>query len=300
MVAGAAALFCLLLPDRGVALDPAKDMLQYNCQTWNRQTGLPANGITSITQTKDGYLWLGTQIGMVRFDGIRFALFNLPDGPQFRRGVISSLSNSRDDGLWFGIFNGSFGFFSGQGKFSSPDDTTWADPGMNVISLREITDGSLWVGTDKGVARYVKGDPRATIFADRLPGVGVLVEDLQKRVWLGTAQRGLHYWQAGKIIPFPDDSLKQEPITSVGVDRQGQIWVSTPAGLRCYDAAFRRKEIPPFTKEVKTLLVDRQGVVWIGTIGDGLACYKNGAFSFFRQSDGLADNLVTSLFEDRE
>ncbi|HTZ21279.1 MAG TPA: PAS domain-containing protein [Opitutaceae bacterium] len=295
-----AALLGLLLPDRGVALDPAKDTLQYNCLTWNRQNGLPANGITSITQTKDGYLWLGTQIGMVRFDGIRFELFNLPEGPQFRTGLISSLSNSRDDGLWFGIFNGSFGFFNGEGKFSSPDDAGWVDPGMNVIALREMSDGSLWVGTDKGVARYVKGDPNATIFDDHLPGVGVLVEDSQKRVWLGTAQQGLYYWQAGKRTPFPDDSLKQELITGVGVDRQGQLWVGTPAGVRCYDAAFRRKEIPPFTERVRSLLVDREGVVWIGTVGDGLACYKDGAFSFFRRSEGLAHNLVTSLFEDRE
>ncbi len=298
-LAGTAALSCLLLPDRGLALDPARDMLQYNCQTWTRQNGLPANGINAITQTKDGYLWLGTQSGMVRFDGVQFSSLNLPEGSQFPIQLVSSLASSRTGGLWFGLTDGSFGFRDEQGAFSRPDDAKWLDPRTNVISLCEGSDGSLWVGAGF-VARYVKGNPGASFLYDRLHTVRWIGEDAQKRVWLVTAGYGLHYWQEGKFIAFPDDSLKQQLSTAAVVDLQGQIWVGSTTGLRCYDSSFRRKEIPPFTKDVRILLVDQHGVVWIGTTNDGLACYKNGAFSFLRQRDGLANNFVTSLFEDRE
>ena len=78
------ALGCAVLLPTGslFALDPAKSVYQYNCQNWTRQNGLPADLITGVTQTKDGYIWLGTQKGMVRFDGVDFKLMNiaLPEG----------------------------------------------------------------------------------------------------------------------------------------------------------------------------------------------------------------------------
>jgi ligand-binding sensor domain-containing protein/signal transduction histidine kinase len=283
-----------------LALDPSRNLQQYNCQTWNRQNGLPANGINAIAQTNDGYLWLGTQSGLIRFDGVKFEQFNLPEGRHFRSEVVSSLASSRDGGLWFGITAGSFGFYNEQEGISAPKDATWADPAMNVISLREVSDGSLWLGTDKGVARYVKGNTSAMLFDPQLWGVGAIADGANGRVWLATVTQGLYYWEAGEIHVFPDESLKREPITCMVVDRQGQFWTGSSTGVRCYDSNLRPKELPPFGKDVKTLFVDRHGVVWIGTTDDGLACYKNGVFNFLRQSDGLAHNLVTSIFEDRE
>src|ERR1700730_7834316 len=107
VLAGALSLY-LLLPDCGFALDPARDILQYNCQTWSRQNGLPANGINAITQTKDGYLWLGTTVGLVRFDGIEFKLLDLARVSQVRISIVTSLANANDGGLWVGLQNNAF------------------------------------------------------------------------------------------------------------------------------------------------------------------------------------------------
>ena len=300
LLAGMAALFLLLLPSRGLALDPARDVFQYNCQTWTRQTGLPANGIYAITQTQDGYLWLGTQSGLVRFDGVQFSSISLPEGSLFPSQLISSLASSRTGGLWFGISDGSFGFRDQHGVFFRPDEASWLDPRLNVATLSEGTDGSLWVGSTVGLVRYVKGNPGASFFDNTLHTLSGVSEDAQKRVWLMSAGEGLHYWQEGKFHAFPDDSLTPDLHLAVAVDPQGQIWVGTTTGLRCYDSSFRRKEIPAFTEPVGVLLVDQHGVVWIGTTTAGLACYKNGVFSFLRQRDGLAHNFVTSLYEDLE
>src|SRR6185312_3615807 len=63
--------------DRALALDPTRELSQYNCRTWNRQTGLPANGISAVTQTREGYLWFGTAAGVLRFDGVDFMMAGL-------------------------------------------------------------------------------------------------------------------------------------------------------------------------------------------------------------------------------
>jgi len=112
LFAGAVSLQ-LLLPGIGYALDPARGLLQYNCQTWGRPNGLPANGINAITQTTDGYLWLGTAIGLVRFDGIEFKVLDLGRVQQARSSIVNSLCSAKEGGLWVGLENSSFGFCDG-------------------------------------------------------------------------------------------------------------------------------------------------------------------------------------------
>src|ERR1039458_4085594 len=104
LLAGAVSLH-LLLAGRGLALDPAKDVLQYNFQTWSRQNGLRVSGINAIAQTKDGYLWFGTSAGLVRFDGIEFKLLDFHSVANVRNSGVTSLSSARSGGLWVGLEN---------------------------------------------------------------------------------------------------------------------------------------------------------------------------------------------------
>ena len=257
-----------LIPCSLFALDPAKSVFQFGCQSWTRQDGLAANGVTAIAQTPDGFLWVGTQMGFVRFDGVEFKSFNVPNNPRFRNQMISALSPSKNGGLWFGLRNSAFGFFDERASFSAFPTESWVDPAMNVISLREAGDGSVWVGTGRGTARWSPGNTNETRFYEQLSGVTTIYEDSHRRMWLGTDSRGLFYWQDGKISPFPDDGLKNVTVFSMAEDPEGQIWVGTPQGLRCYDTNFQAKQIAPSYTEVKALLVDRQGVLWIGTTGE--------------------------------
>ena len=110
----ATACLSLLLSNRALALDPAKDVLQYNCQTWSRQNGLPASGINAIAQTKDGYLWFGTSAGLLRFDGIEFKLLDLHSVAKVPNSIVTSLASAHSGGLWVGLKNSAFGFYDGQ------------------------------------------------------------------------------------------------------------------------------------------------------------------------------------------
>jgi ligand-binding sensor domain-containing protein/signal transduction histidine kinase len=300
----ATALLCLLGPVRSFALDPAKTVYQYNCQSWTRREDLPANSINAITQTKDGCLWFGTSKGLVQFDGLEFKVIGMPDHIQFRSRVISSLASSKAGGLWFGINAGSLGYYDGQ-NFSPVTNVSWVDRNMDVRSIWEDSNAFVWIAAQAATGRFVRGTTNELSFSNRASGNEVsdgmsICGGSEGRVWMGTVRQGLYYWQDGKLTLFPDDSLNQSIIFAVAEDSAGQIWIGTDGGLRCYDASFQRKEIGDAHFEVRALLVDRHGVVWVGTSGNGLMCYKNGQLTIFKKNRGLVNDYVTALYEDRE
>ncbi|MGD0812751.1 MAG: two-component regulator propeller domain-containing protein [Verrucomicrobiota bacterium] len=292
---------CAILLSAGslFALDPARSVYQYNCQNWTRQNGLPADLITGITQTEDGYIWLGTQKGLVRFDGMEYKLI----GVNLRQGQsqeIKNLKRARNGGLWLSFRRGSIGFYDGQ-RFSPIDDARWAGRSANATIL-ETLDGAVWTGSDHGLGRWVKGKPLETFMdASFANSVLCFCEGPHGRVWMGTAEKGLFYWQDGKLEPFPDGSLKKDNIDSVAEGMDGRIWVGTGSFLRCYDSKFQSVQIPGLYGASSVILVDRHGVVWVANPGGGgLARYENGEFALLRKSDGLVSEAITSLYEDRE
>jgi ligand-binding sensor domain-containing protein/signal transduction histidine kinase len=297
-----ALILCLGIPRCGFALDPAKSVQHYNCQTWNRQTGLPANGINAIAQTKDGYLWLGTAAGLVRFDGLEFKLLDLARVPQVRNSIVTSLASARDGGLWVGLENSAFGFYHGH-AFSFRGKAGWGRLDMNVRSILESRDGTLWLAAERQASRLAPSGVYEEVLgssADAAINILSGYQDAHGRVWFGTANQGVHYWRAGKIAKLPDPALDSTLVFSVAEDLEGRIWVGTATGLYCYDSNLQRETISPLVAEIRALLVDRRGVLWIGTSGHGLMRFQDGAYSSFRKSDGLASDYVKALAEDRE
>jgi ligand-binding sensor domain-containing protein/signal transduction histidine kinase len=297
----ALALGILVLPCSVRALDPGKSVFQFNCQNWTRQNGLPADKISAITQTKDGFIWLGTQNGLFRFDGLEFTAMPI-DLPQAPTQDIRSLSRSKDGELWFAINQGGFGGYDGRKFFPLVDDR-WPQEGMNPTTIMAASDGAIWTAGDAGYGRWLKEKPAESFFLTAASNPGIVLsmcEDATGRIWLGTVEHGVSCWANGKYVRIPDDTLKKRNVSAIAADTNGNIWVGTGQGLLCYDAQGHPKQIPSFYTEVKTLLVDRQGVLWAGTSGMGVARFHNGTFSYLDKADGLASDYVTSLFEDAE
>jgi ligand-binding sensor domain-containing protein/signal transduction histidine kinase len=201
--------------------------------------------------------------------------------------------------VWFGVTGGSIGLHDGYG-FASTGADEWAQFGKNVLSIRQTSDGAIWAGLETGLLRVVPENTDATSFVDTVPNCTSIYEGRNGRVWLGTAHLGLYYWQHGKLMSFPDDSLKNAIVFAIAEDSQGQLWLGTEYGPRRYNASFQSNSVPEFYNEVRALLVDRQGVLWIGTRGNGLGRFQNGALSFLRKADGLPSDSVTTLYEDHE
>ncbi len=300
--AGLAGLFALF-PGKLLALDPARSIFQYNCQTWWRQNGLSANGINSITQTKDGHLWLGTSAGLVRFDGNEFKAYNKGQAPSARSIVVMSVSAARHGGLWFGMERGSFGFCDGA-DVSMLGREEWGGLNMNIHSLLESREGDVWIAAETGAARLIQGkslEPILSLAEGKSQyDVTAMCQDSKGRIWLGTSRRGMFCWENGKLSKVPDPKLDELVVQCLTEDREGHIWAGTQLGLICYNEKFEHLPFPSPWYSTRTLLADRHGVLWIGTASGGLARYLNGNLTQFRKVDGLADDFVVSLAEDDE
>jgi ligand-binding sensor domain-containing protein/signal transduction histidine kinase len=293
----------LLLPHFLLALDPARSIFQYNCQTWTRQEGLPARGINAIAQTKDGHLWLGTVAGPIRFDGVSFNLPKPSTTFQFRSAEVRSLSAARQGGLWVGTAQAAFASLNAEGDWTWGKEE-WGEIGQTVNSVLETSDGHVWIATQSGAGRLSSAQTYESILppagSANFFEVNTTYEGRQGRIWLGTSRHGLYFWQGGVLTKFPDPALDEMIIRAVVEDQAGVIWVGSENGPIRYDAEFHRLPGPATSTETAVFLVDRHGAVWIGTNGGGLFRYLDGGITQMRKVDGLADDFVTALAEDHE
>jgi ligand-binding sensor domain-containing protein/signal transduction histidine kinase len=294
-----ASLFTSFFSSPAYALDPNKSIHQFNCQNWTRQSGLPSDKINAITQSKDGYIWLGTQNGLVRFDGLEWKVVPIKL-PEAHGQNIWTFSKSRAGGMWFAVHEGGFGTYDGH-RFAAIEDARWTIAGLEANVILEASDGAVWTGGNVGLGRWVPGKPDECLFNDLSNGsITALSEDSESRIWIGTVERGLFFWKDGALTQCPDDTLQKRIIFSIANQPNGNVWVGSEVDLRCYDSSGHRQETPSFTAGVKSLLVDSSGVLWIGTSGNGLARYQNGVYTYFKKADGLVSDHINSLFEDAE
>src|SRR3982074_1142222 len=139
---------CLLaLPMRAGASDSSKPLTQYTHTVWTRKDGIPSAFIYSLAQTRDGYLWLATTDGLVRFDGVRFVHWRPTTGHTALLGVVRSLYAARDGSLWIGTGAGLVGHIRG-------DNLTSVRVGAQPEAMLEDRDGLLWVATENLVLRF--------------------------------------------------------------------------------------------------------------------------------------------------
>jgi ligand-binding sensor domain-containing protein/signal transduction histidine kinase len=299
-------LVAFLAPYRGWALDPTRELVQYSCQTWTvPMLNLPDNIINAVAQTKDGYIWLGTPVGLVRFDGAEFDVLDPASVQGVGSSAVNCLTAVESGGLWVGLQNSAFGFCDGQ-TFSFRGSAERGKVDLNVQSIMESKDGTLWIAADRLAARLTRGGVYEQLMGSSADSpanavnVAGLYEDRQGRVWFGTVQRGLRYWQDGRTNQVSNGSVNKAKVNCITQDRDGLIWLGTSAGLRCLDTNLTPRPVPSIGVAVRALLVDREGMMWIGTSGRGLGRYESGEYSFLRKSDGLASDNVLALAEDRE
>jgi ligand-binding sensor domain-containing protein/signal transduction histidine kinase len=284
-----------------LALDPTRDLPQFNAQVWLTENGLPQNTINSIVQARDGYLWIATQEGLARFDGIRFTVFDKQNAPELKSNDIRLLLEDRQGALWIGTADGLVRLLNG--KFTA---FTIRDglPSNVIETLCEDRDGSLWVATAAGIARF--GDnvftPLAAQEAFPKNGVKALFADREGALWIGSSD-GLARHKNGAVAKYTvQDGLANNGVVSIDQDKDGRLWVGTLDGLSCLEGnhfvTYTTRDGLP-NNRIVSLAVDREGSVWIGT-AVGLSRFADKHFSSFRLGDGLANEIILSIFEDRE
>ena len=301
----AAVLFFLALPggQRVFALDGKRGLSQYSLSIWQTRDGLPQNTIQTLIQTHDGYIWVGTLEGLVRFDGVRFQTFDRRNTPQMLSNVVRALLESRRGELWIGTNAGLLRLLDGQFTAYTTDE------GLShnfVTVLCETGDGSLWVGTAGGGLDRLR-DGKFTHYSTREGLSGDYITALHAgedgSLWVGTTQ-GLSISRGGGFESYTTATgLANDRVQALCGDGAGGVWVGTDGGLQ----RLRDGEFTNYTGrdgladgDIHALLRDREGSLWVGTSNTGVVRFRHGAFTSLTRSDGLSHNLVWSLCEDRE
>jgi diguanylate cyclase (GGDEF)-like protein len=272
---------------------------------WQTREGLPQNSVQAIVQTLDGYIWIGTQDGLARFDGVRFTVFNKENTPSIRHNNVRALCEGRNSALWIGTDGGLVCFRKGEFTSYTTDDGL---PSDIVASIYESARGGIWVGTwggglcrlqEGGFSIYANGEGLSNNY------VAAIHEDHEGSLWVGTYGGGLCHLKDGRFTVYTTrDGLSHDRLRAIHEDREGNLWIGTRGGGLC---RFKDGVWQVYTTEdglandsVWAIYEDRKGSLWIGTYGGGLSRYEKGSFTSFTTREGLSDNFVWSFCEDRE
>lgn len=295
------AVACTIEP--GWALTPSKRISQYVVEHWHLKEGLKQGTIQAIAQTPDGYLWLGTRDGVVRFDGVRFRTFRRADTPSIRHNNISDLAVGKDGTLWIGQSEG--GVTAWRNGEMRHFGTQEGLANESVRSLSAGADGTLWIGLFGGGVTALK-DGKARTFArsDGLPDNTVrAVLAGPGGAWVGT-DKGIARVVDGRVTR-PEFAAELGPvlINAFLEDRRGQLWIGTGGkGLARWASGrldfFGERQGLQGTV-VRKIVEDRDGNLWVGT-GNALNRLAGTRFESFTTANGLSDSYIRQLLEDRE
>jgi len=309
------ALVILLSANSASALDPSRQVSQYGHTIWRTSDGeLP--GIPHvIAQTTNGYLWIGTEDGLVRFDGVRFAPWQPPPGETICNCRIVSLLGGRDGSLWIGAATGLYRWKDGaltRYPFRARINAILEDRnGVVWIARSRMNDpseGPLCRINDAGLQCYGARD--GITFSSE--GVEALAEDKSGGLWIGTTH-GVCHWRPGSVSNYFSESLKSATgstgVQAIETQSDGSVLVGigqsgSDLGLqRLVSGVWKDYQVAGThgsTWAVSAMRTDRSGGLWIATIKDGIYHVHDHMLDHFSERDGLSNDSLESLFEDHE
>jgi ligand-binding sensor domain-containing protein/signal transduction histidine kinase len=291
----------ILSSSTAFSLDPHRDLRQYGHRTWQTDSGLPQNTVHAIAQTHDGYIWLATDGGLVRFDGAEFAVYDKQAPAHLRSANINSLFEDHEGNLWIGTddclvrrHGSEFTTFSVADGL--PSNTIWS-----VFETHGGADrsGSLWVVTSNGLARRANSRFQPFPVAGGIAGSKSVVEASDGSLWIGT-HAGLAHLRNDRTEAVPQTSALD--VQAIAATPDGHIWVGTRAGLFSFASGNLSLGQPLAalpSNEITALKPAKNGGLWIGT-AKGVAVLRNGAITTWTTPDGQPADRVESIYEDRE
>jgi signal transduction histidine kinase/ligand-binding sensor domain-containing protein len=290
------------------ALDPNKRLTQYAHTAWRIQDGFLPNTPLWISQTKDGYLWVGGRSGAWRFDGVRFTPWSAPITKDFSSTGIRSILGARAGGFW--ISNGRelahvkddvvlshYDFPSSYRMFEDSDGSVWA------ARVTHDPDRILCQATDVIIHCFGKTD------GIPVQNAGSVIPDGKGGIWIG-GETSLVHWKIGASEIYNPPSLRstagQAGIRSLVQNPDGSLWVGIDAaGPGLGLEKFVNGVLTPFVNPnfdgekvvVRQMIVDRDRNLWIATVGNGIYRIRGQTVDHFGRADGLSSDTVFDLYE---
>ena len=308
-------LAALGLPKTALGLDPSRGLTQYVHRIWQTQQGLPQGGILQIFQTRQGYLWLATQTGLVRFDGVRFQQAEdiIPGAPS-NLWVRTALEDQRG-ALWLG--SNESGLYRLGPDGVNQYTTAQGLPSNAIQCLVQGRDAVIWACTDSGLARLdvSRAEPRIQAYPtglrnESVENIHAACEDSSGNLWVGADGPRVAVQSNGRFTPRPLKGIPASASVRALLCAGDTVWAGTSDGLIRIKGndreADRGNDQRLFTVKdgladdfVFSLAQGSGGTIWIGT-RNGFSRLRNGNFDSFRPQDGLSQSTALAMFEDRE
>ncbi len=278
----------------------AEGLEGYTRHVWQAPDGLPEQTVQAFAQTPDGYLWIGTTGGLLRFDGVHFTVFDRQNTPNLHENSVFCLMVARDGTLWIGTEGGGIVSYSG-GQFR-----TWValDGQSNdfVRVMVEDPDGAIWAGTDRGLLRLA-GDRFVRVDGTQgFPAISVhaVCRERAGHLWVGGSRLVRMDGNAAADYSLGTEA-SQNQVKSILQTSDGTLWVGTVTGLnRMLPGQDRFQRVGGITSTVRVLRQTPDGVLLIGTIGQGMFTFDRGKLVQSTAPAELPSNTVLNFFEDDE
>lgn len=312
------AVLLLLICRPAFSLDASKHLTQYVHRIWQLPQGLPDATVNSILQTEDGYLWLGTEAGLVRFDGVRFSLVDDMNQGPLKHNWVRALLQDRQHGLWIGTNDaGLIRLDNGVATQLAPGEDLARANVQCLVAAQQAggpegagqQQGDLWACTSNGVAHLTQGKLAVYRAAQGLATLNVRAgcAAADGTLWFGGDGSDLSAWNGSQ---FATHHLTSMPaygaVRSLLCSPDGTLWIGTTNGLIQYQAGRERlfTEKDGLADDWVFCLLQTGKTLWIGT-KNGFSRLREGSANTrgvesFRTEDGLSQSTVYSLYEDRE
>jgi ligand-binding sensor domain-containing protein/signal transduction histidine kinase len=291
--------------------------LRYTVDRWDVDDGLPNYALTDVVQSRDGYLWIATWAGIVRFDGARFT----PVAEDLPNDHARAVIEDRHGAMWIGLSG--TGVVRWHGRVVETLTEANGLAGRDVRALAEDGDGRIWAATENGVSMiepraFDGGSDGGSINRRSLDPSGSALTAGSSRVTTFRVEQGLPANAINRLargrdgrmwIATPNGVCVADPLprctpvafvrgrpTAVVQDRRGRVWVGSDAGL--FSEGFDPS--PLAGQPVNTLLPAAQGGLWVGFRDGGVALVDDRGVERYGASDGLPPGLVVALYEDPE
>jgi ligand-binding sensor domain-containing protein/two-component sensor histidine kinase len=286
------------------ALDPRKPLSQYTHTIWQTDSGLPQNTVHRIIQAHDGYIWLATDGGLVRFDGIEFTVFDNKNTPAIKSNQIRDIFEDSQGNLWLSTPQGLIR--EKDKKFTAFTAAEGLSSGA-VLSTFGDRSGSIWIVTTGGLNSYRDGKFTQYSIQNGLASdsIETMIEDRQGSIWIGSSA-GLTRFKDGVFTNYKDLAGTRTSVRVLMEDTRGRIWIGTPAGLYALsgDAISVYTVLNGLSNDtIESLAEDVSGRIWVGTL-NGVnridAADEHPKVTVFSAAEGLPSNRIESIYQDRE
>jgi signal transduction histidine kinase/ligand-binding sensor domain-containing protein len=293
-------IICCLSSDAIRALDLGQAHRSYSRTIWTQKDGLPQDAIGAIVQTSDGYLWLGTEEGLARFDGYSFTIFN-KDAGNLPSNSITALATGTDGTLWIGTANGLTSYKDNRFQSYSTADGL-ADNAITDLHVGHA--GRLWILAGGALSRF-DGAKITLVAASKDISVAprAICEDGQGVMWVAGSGGLARLVEQRFVTKIGIEALRGNLVTRLVADRQGNLWLGGASGLIKYatNGTIRRYGVRDGLPDlhIRGMKIDRQGVLWVGT-SSGLVRLMGDRFLKLPGPEGREQELVRCVYDDLE